>query len=92
MEGLVTLEQNVDLLLTRVREQQERIVELEGQNASLREEILRSHSELADLQRQFRHLQDAHAMMGSEVTRTQARNHINYLITQIDQALEVLKS
>lgn len=92
MHSLDQLTHNIDLLLARLEEQQRRIAELEKENESQREDLIHSHAELAEIQRKYRYLQDAHALLGSEVTRTQARNHINYLIAQIDQALDALKS
>lgn len=92
MESLDQLSHNIDLLLTRLGEQQCRIGELEQENRSQREELIRTHAELKELQQQYRHLQGAHALIGSEVTRVQARNQLTYLIAQVDQALEALKS
>lgn len=92
MEALNDLEQNVSQLIERYRQQQQQIADLKKENADQRQEILRSHSELATLQKQYKHLQEANAMLGSAESRDAAKRHLTNLIAQVDNALEILKS
>ena len=84
------LSSNVHLLL-------ERYQALQQQNAALREEIerqrqelIRTHSELADLQQKNRRIATANAMTNAE-TGEEALKRLNALIAQVDRAITVLK-
>ena len=70
---------------------------LQKENALLREdlqeqrqEIIRSHSELQELQKQCRLLSTANAIGGDAATRENAYRRLSYIIAQIDKAIAAL--
>ena len=83
MQALDDLSQNVHLLL-------ERYEALREENTRLREELIRTHSELAALQLQNRRIATANAMSSAEGTE-EAYKRINALIAQVDRAIDALK-
>lgn len=90
MQALDDLSQNVHLLL-------ERYVALEQENALLREdaerqrqELIRTHSELVELQQKNRRIATANALMSAE-TSEEATKRINALIAQVDRAINALR-
>ena len=90
MQALDDLSQNVRLLL-------ERYEALQQENASLREdierqrqELIRTHSELVELQQKNRRIALANTMSSAE-TAEEATKRINALIAQIDRAIVALK-
>ncbi len=89
---LSELENNVHLLLDRYRNQQRQIETLERENSFQREELLRTHSELRNLQQRYKQLQTAYAMIGGEEERDKARQQLTYLIREVDEAMKALKS
>ena len=90
MESLDQLSQNVHLLL-------ERYAALQQENAALREdiekqrqELIRTHSELLELQQKNRRMALAGAMSSVETTED-ATKRINALIAQVDRAISALR-
>lgn len=90
MKALDDLSQNVHLLL-------ERYSALQRENATLREdverqrqELIRTHSELQQLQQQNRRLATANALTAAE-TSEEATKRINALIAQVDRAINALR-
>ena len=90
MQILDDFSRNVRLLL-------ERYEALQQENASLREdierqrqELIRTHSELVELQQKNRRLATANAMTSAE-NREEATKRLNTLIAQVDRAIAVLK-
>lgn len=90
MKALDELSQNVHLLL-------ERYSALQRENATLREdverqrqELIRTHSELQQLQQQNRRLATANALTAAE-TSEEATKRINALIAQVDRAINALR-
>lgn len=90
MLALDDLSQNVHILL-------ERFQALQQENASLREEVerqrqelIRTHSELLDLQQKNRRIALANAMSTAE-NNEEAMKRINALIAQVDRAIVALK-
>ena len=90
MKALDDLSQNVHLLL-------ERYAALQRENATLREdverqrqELIRTHSELQQLQQQNRRLATANALTAAE-TSEEATKRINALIAQVDRAINALR-
>ncbi len=90
MQALNDLSENVHLLL-------ERYEALQQENARLREdierqrgELIRTHSELLELQQQNKRLAVAGAM-GSAESQELALKRINALIAQVDRAIAALK-
>ena len=90
MQVLDDFSRNVHLLL-------ERYQALQQENASLREdierqrqELIRTHSELLDLQQKNRRIATANALTSAEGTE-EATKRLNALIAQVDRAIAVLK-
>lgn len=90
MQILDDFSRNVRLLL-------ERYEALQRENAALREdierqrqELIRTHSELVDLQQKNRRLATANAMTSAENSE-EATKRLNALIVQVDRAIAVLK-
>ncbi len=90
MQILDDFSRNVRLLL-------ERYEALQRENAALREdierqrqELIRTHSELVDLQQKNRRLATANAMTSAENSE-EATKRLNALIAQVDRAIAVLK-
>jgi hypothetical protein len=90
MQALNDLSQNVHLLL-------ERYSALQQENAALREdverqrqELIRTHGELLEIQQKNRRLATANAMSAAE-TNEEAMKRINALIAQVDRAITALK-
>lgn len=91
MEALDSLAQNVELLLSRYTDLQRENSELREANENQRQEMMRTHGELVDLQQRYRYLMEANAMLGSPDQREQARRRLTAIIAQIDKAIDVLK-
>ena len=90
MQVLDEFSQNVHLLL-------ERYEALQQENASLREdverqrqELIRTHGELVDLQQKNRRIATANALVSAE-SAEEATKRINALIAQVDRAIAALK-
>ena len=90
MQALDDLSQNVHLLL-------QRYAALQQENASLREdverqrqELIRTHSELQELQQKNRRIATANALTAAE-TNEEAMKRINALIAQVDRAINALR-
>lgn len=90
MQILDDFSRNVRLLL-------ERYEALQRENAALREdierqrqELIRTHSELVDLQQKNRRLSVANAMTSAENSE-EATKRLNALIAQVDRAIAALK-
>ena len=90
MQILDDFSRNVRLLL-------ERYEALQRENAALREdierqrqELIRTHSELVDLQQKNRRLSVANAMNSAENSE-EATKRLNALIAQVDRAIAALK-
>ena len=90
MQVLDDFSRNVRLLL-------ERYEALQRENAALREdierqrqELIRTHSELVDLQQKNRRLAVANTMTSAE-SNEEATKRLNALIAQVDRAITVLK-
>ena len=90
MEQLEQLSENVRVLLMRYDELREENRRLREANKSQREEILRSHQELAELETQYSRLRLASAITGTPEERDAARRRLTQLISQIDHTMEIL--
>ena len=94
MESLRTLERNIEMLLTQYRDLQQQVLDLQNENESQREEIMRTHAELVQLKLDYQHLETAHALLAEQTDdeqRIHARQRITNLIAQVDRALDALK-
>ena len=90
MQTLDDLSQNVHLLLERYQALQEENARLRVDVEKQREELIRTHSELAALQQQNRRIATANAMSSAEGSE-EAVKRLNALIAQVDRAIDALK-
>jgi len=90
-ETIADLQRAVESLVGKYREAQQRIAVLEDANDHQRDELIRTHAELADLQLKYKQLQTAHALVADSPERLQAKRQISGIIHKVDQALELLK-
>ncbi len=90
MQALDQLSENVHLLLERYSALQQENAQLREDIKNQREELIRTHSELLELQQQNRRLATA-GMMVSEESNELAIKRLNALIAQVDRAISALK-
>ncbi len=90
MQALDELSQNVHLLLERYSALQQENVQLRLDIEKQRQELIRTHSELLDLQQKNRRIATANALTSAEGTE-EATKRLNALIAQIDRAIAALK-
>lgn len=90
MQSLSDLSQNVHLLLERYQALQQENASLREQTERQRQELIRTHSELLDLQQRNKRIATANAMSAAE-TSEEALKRLNTLIAQVDRAINALK-
>ena len=90
MQALDDLSQNVHLLLERYEALQRENAQLREDIERQRQELIRTHSELVELQQKNRRLATANAMTSAENSE-EATKRLNALIAQVDRAIAVLK-
>lgn len=90
MQALNDLSQNVHLLLERYQALQQENARLREDSERQRNELIRTHSELLELQQQNRRIATASAMSAAE-GKEEALKRINALIAQVDRAIAALK-
>ena len=90
MQALEDLSQNVRLLLERYETLQQENATLRDDVERQRQELIRTHSELQQLQQQNRRLATANALTAAE-TSEEATKRINALIAQVDRAINALR-
>lgn len=90
MSALDDLSQNIHLLLERYAALQQENMALRENVERQRQELIRTHSELQQLQQQNRRLATANALTAAE-TSEEATKRINALIAQVDRAIAALK-
>lgn len=93
MESLDLLDENIDLLLTRYREQQIRIAALEEENKRQHEEVMQVHAALLQYRQNYQHLESAYALLGGSLPdedKQKVEQRITNLIAQVDRALKIL--
>lgn len=90
MVVLDELSQNIRVLLERYEALQQENAQLKEHIENQRQELIRTHSELLDLQQKNRRLATANAMSSAE-TAEEATKRINALIAQVDRAIAALK-
>lgn len=94
MESLDSLEHNLQELLARYQALQRQLRELQDINQRQREEIVRTHADLAKLQDDYTNLRTAYALVSDEAheaEKVRARQQLANIIAKIDRAIEVLK-
>ena len=90
MVFLDELSQNIRVLLESYAALQQENAQLKEDIENQRQELIRTHSELLDLQQKNRRLATANAMSSAE-TAEEATKRINALIAQVDRAIAALK-
>ena len=90
MQTLDDFSQNLHALLERYPALQAENVQLRDDLGRQREELIRTHSELQELQQKNRRLATANAMSSAE-GQEEATKRINALIAQVDRAINALK-
>jgi len=90
MQVLDDLSQNIHLLLQRYEALQQENVRLREDVENQRQELIRTHSELLDLQQKNRRIALANAMTSAE-NQEEATKRLNALIAQVDRAIAALK-
>ena len=90
MKALDELSQNVHLLLERYSALQQENARLRLDIEKQRQELIRTHSELLDLQQKNRRIATANALTSAEGAE-EATKRLNALIAQVDRAIAALK-
>ena len=90
MQVLDDLSQNVHLLLERYEALQQENARLKEDVERQRQELIRTHSELLELQQKNRRIAVVNAMNTAENSE-EATKRLNALIAQIDRAINALK-
>lgn len=90
-ETLQQLEQSVAHLLRNYQEVCRQLQILEEANQRQRDEILRTHTELTELQQQYKKLQTAHALVAESPQRDVARRQLTAIIKKIDTTINLLQ-
>ena len=90
MQALDDLSLNLRILLERYEALQRENTQLKEDIEQQRKELIRTHSELLDLQQKNRRIAVANAMSDA-VTNEEALKRINALIAQVDRAIAALK-
>ena len=90
MVALEELSANLRVLLERYEALQQENAQLREDAEKQREELIRTHSELLELQQKNRRIATANAMSSAE-TAEEATKRINALIAQVDRAIAALK-
>jgi hypothetical protein len=90
MQALDELTQNLHLLLQRYEALQQENVALREDIEKQRQELIRTHSDLQQLQQQNKRIAMANALVSAEGSE-EAYKRINALIAQVDRAIAALK-
>lgn len=89
MQALDELSQNLHLLLQRYEALQQENIALREDIEKQRQELIRTHSELQQLQQQNKRIATANALSAAE-GKEEAYKRINALIAQVDRAIAAL--
>ena len=90
MQSLDELSQNVRLLLERYVALQQENASLREENERQRDELIRAHGDLQQLQQQYRRLGTVNALTTIE-SKDVALKRVNALIAQVDRAISALR-
>ena len=90
MQALDDLSHNVHLLLERYEALQQENARLKEDIEKQRQELIRTHSELQDLQQKNRRIAVVNALTSAENSE-EATKRLNALIAQVDRAIAALK-
>ena len=89
-EEIALLEKQIKQLLEQHHVLSEQVKTLLKNNDQQRQEVIRSHAEIQDLQKQNRDLKTALALVDDTEGKDIARRRINALINKIDRTIELL--
>ncbi len=92
MQSLDELEQSLRLLLDEHEQMRNDLNALREKEKAQREELMRTHGELYDLQQQYRALLAAHHLIGGDENRQKAKQQLSLIIQQVTRAMEALKN
>ena len=90
MQALAELSENLRVLLERYEALQQENARLREDAERQRQELIRTHSELQELQQKNRRIAVVNAMNTAENSE-EATKRLNALIAQIDRAINALK-
>jgi len=90
MQALDDLSQNIRVLLERYEALRQENARLCEDAEKQRQELIRTHSELQELQQKNRRIATANALTAAEGAE-EATKRLNALIAQIDRAINALK-
>ena len=90
MQSLDELSQNVRLMLERYVALQQENASLREENERQRDELIRAHGDLQQLQQQYRRLGTVNALTTIE-SKDVALKRVNALIAQVDRAISALR-
>ena len=89
-EEIALLEKQIKQLIEQHHVLSEQVKTLLKNNEQQRQEVIRSHAEIQDLQKQNRELKTALALVDDSEGKDIARRRINALIDKIDRTIELL--
>ena len=89
-EEIALLEKQIKQLVEQHHVLSEQVKTLLKNNDQQRQEVIRSHAEIQDLQKQNRELKTALALVDDSEGKDIARRRINALINKIDRTIELL--
>ena len=89
-EEIALLEKQINQLIEQHHVLSEQVKTLLKNNDQQRQEVIRSHAEIQDLQKQNRELKTALALVDDSEGKDVARRKINFLIDKIDRTIELL--
>lgn len=89
-EEIALLEKQIKQLIEQYHVLSEQVKTLLKNNDQQRQEVIRSHAEIQDLQKQNRELKTALALVDDSEGKDVARRKINFLIDKIDRTIELL--
>ena len=89
-EEIALLEKQINQLIEQHHVLSEQVKTLLKNNDQQRQEVIRSHAEIQDLQKQNRELKTALALVDDSEGKDVARRRINALIDKIDRTIELL--
>ena len=93
MQAIDQLEASVRQLLDEQDRLRQQVIELQDRNEAMRSELVRTHGEMNDLEQRYRALLVAHQMLGgTEGDRQRAKDQLALIITQVNRAMEALRT
>ncbi len=91
MDSLDSLEQNLRVLLERYEALQQENKQLRAKMDGLHQDLVESHAELSEMQKECYRLRTANALAGDDTTRQEAYRRLSQMIAQVDKAIELIK-